>query len=162
VGEGQGSLTGIPDSGDYSIRYDVAQGDSIRVFEVANSLGAQTQLAAALGSGHTGIIEYSLQDGNQGAAAARTTSAADLAQFAASADKQLSFSIRDPRFTIGRSVVANVTVPQLISGPFQIYQVTLTNFPIALVNTTNNLYPIREIQAGTNRRDLVGVLEPLA
>lgn len=160
--DGPGALTGIPAAGDYSIRYAVVQGETVRVFSISDDAGAQSRIASTLGSGHNGIIEHAIQDGNQGAAGASDAGDGDLMQWATEVEKRLTFGVRDPRYTIGRDVTVNVTAPQTITGTFQIYTLTLTEFPIALTNVTNNLFPIRQVEAGINRRDLVGLLEPIA
>ncbi len=159
VTEGPGSLTGIPTEGDTSIRYDIAQGESVRVYALETNAGAVAQIAATLGSSHNGLIDYSISDGNNGAAAAVASAQSDLSHFGVQAEKRLSLRTRNKTYMLGRDIVATVTSPLSIMGRFQIQTITISDFPGTVMN---NYWPERQVQAGINRnRDATQVLAGL-
>lgn len=163
VAHGPGFLTGIPDSGDLSIRYDIAQGESVRVFALDNNLGAQGSLATTLGAGHNGVIEHTMDDGSNGDAAAHAATLADLLRYATDSERQLTFKTYLKNYTLGRDILATVTTPLTISGVYQIYSVTWTTFPPSIATHTElNRQPLKAIEAGINRRGGVQLLGVLA
>lgn len=158
VGDGPGNLTGVPASGAGSVAVAIAQGESVRVQQVASDASAAADMATLLGSGD-GYIEHVIEDGNAGDAAALEIAEGDIAVYK-TPDETLVYETRDKFAKSGKAVSVNVThadTGRVISGSFLIQQVVISE--IELVASRQ---PKRVVTAGTNRRDLYDLLRKLA
>lgn len=150
VAMGPGNLTGIPSSSTGSILTAIAQGESVRVLAIASDASAAAIMAIAVGTGD-GFLEHSIEDGQLGDAAARQTATGDLLQNARG-DQRLSYKTRDLFTKSGKTISVTVTngeTSQSVTGSFKIQRVVITDVELSL-----SRYPIREVEAGNNRRDV--------
>lgn len=158
VASGPGSLTGVPASGTGAVLVAIAQGETVRVSQMAQDATAAAAMATLLGSG-TGYIEHVIEDGNAGDAAALQMAQADIALYK-DPEQHITYETRDKFARSGKAVSVTIThavTGRVISGSFLIQQVVISD--IELVATR---YPKRVVTAGTNRRDLYDLLRKLA
>lgn len=157
VATGAGNLTGVPGSGAGSVTVAVAQGETVRVLRQAQDATAAAALATLLGTGD-GYVEHLIEDGQAGDDAAGDRASGDLALYK-NADAQIAYGTRDKFARSGKAVTVNLTNTvnsRSVSGSFLIQQVVISEIEVAMTK-----HPLREVQAGTNRRDLYDLLRKL-
>lgn len=155
-------LSGIPSSGDGSLKSAVsagssivalplltgvtgltvalAEGDAVNILVERNDTGAQAALAAL--EGGDGIHEFFIHDESLTIAAAIDRGDAELALFA-TAERTLTFACRDSNVRSGKSITVNLGPPTNISGTFKIQRVVLSQFGLP------HLLPLRQVTASS-------------
>lgn len=125
---GPGTLTGVT-----GVTDAIAEGERIAVLYTYNDTGAQTAIAAVLGSPSTGVITHWITDSSLSLVACKARAEADVSQYGA-AVSAIDFDSGARHVRIGRVVAASITSPITISGNYQIQQVVTT--PRGRVNGT--------------------------
>ncbi|MGE4056636.1 MAG: hypothetical protein AB7F99_17740, partial [Vicinamibacterales bacterium] len=160
VSEGPGNLTGIPASSAGSIVFAIAQGETVRVYAVEADAAAAAALKALIDPDYDledfdGYVEYHIEDGTLGDAAAHDVALGDLA-LNKSADPRVSYVTRDLFTASGKVVSVNLTnqvTSAAIVGDFLIQRVV-----IAGLEESARRFPRREVEAGKNTQNLFRLL----
>ena len=167
--DGEGDLTGVPDSGDYSIRYRADNGASIALLTVSEDATAQSDMATLLGEGD-GIIDHTLKDGRHLGGlkvdvqrgltidTAQAVGDADLENYSATSEESFGFTTRRPTVRAGQSVTVTLTTPVAVSTTLLIQRVTINGFTIGQKNGVATRFPLRRVEAGKTTRDLLSVV----
>lgn len=153
VSTGPGDLTGVPSSGTGSVLYTVAQGASITVLATRENTISQAIVAQVIGDDHDGVIEHAVHDGNVGDAAARLLGDAQLVTFGSPyGETRITYKTRDKFARAGKAASVSLSDPISLVGTFLIQQVVIR------IDMSENVFPLREVEAGVSKRDLVGIL----
>lgn len=145
-------LTGIPSSGAGSIEFDIQKGDPVNLFVTVDDVAAQAVFAAHVetvtGVPSDGIRADVLQDRRISEDEARARGAAYLALRAEIAST-IRWRSRDRLTRAGRTITVSMTAP-LVSDDYQIQQVTISNFRLALgpdfeATGSNTLFSLEEL-----------------
>lgn len=156
--EGPGALTGVPASGDFSVRYPAANGASVTVLALEEDVAAQAALATVLGNGHDGVIDHVRQEATFGDSVARTLAAADVDAFAASSAPRLTYATRSKFATAGRSLTLSLTTPVTLSAALTVQRVRLSEFTLGQQDGRPTKFPVRRVEAGLSAIDALDLI----
>ena len=159
VASGPGSLTGIPASGDGSIRAAIANGDRVRVLAITSDGTAVSNMASLLGSSHDGYIDHVIDENSLTDASAQTLATADLDRYAQTGEPMLSYRTRSKFVRPGKPITVSLTTPMALSGDFTIQRVRVRGFTFGQhYDRSPSRLPMRSVEAGVVPRTLMEVL----
>lgn len=153
---GPGTLTGVS-----GIAARVGEGDTVSVVGVAEDTTAQTDMAATLGGGLSGVITHRMEDGRVNATTATAMAASDVAFFK-DAITAVSGMSRERHIAAGQTRTITITDPMTISGTVLIHSVEITPGP--RVNTTAGgpAHLLKRIQASRYQQSVRAFLRRVA
>ena len=120
-----GFLSGVPSSGAGSVLVQMEAGEKLNIYITRNDAAAQSALATLLGGSADGVFEQFIQDRRLSQTEAENRGDAILT-LQKDAFQEFTYASRDPKTRSGKTITVDLTSPQSIDTTFKIQSVSIS------------------------------------